>query len=67
MGDDLVDLGLLRRAGVAITVRDGIAESKAIAHYVTQACGGDGAVREVVELILKAQKKWTRVIEEYSA
>jgi len=67
MGDDVVDLGLLDRAGVAIAVSDGIAETKSLAHYVTSARGGDGAVREVVELILKTQGKWAHLIEKFSA
>ena len=66
MGDDVVDLGLLRRVGVAIAVRDGITETKSVAHYITQARGGDGAVREVVDMILKAQGQWTQLIEAFS-
>src|SRR5882724_408144 len=57
VGDDIVDLGPLKRAGVAIAVANGVVETKAVADYVTKASGGHGAVREVVELILKAQKK----------
>jgi 3-deoxy-D-manno-octulosonate 8-phosphate phosphatase (KDO 8-P phosphatase) len=67
MGDDVIDLGLLKRAGVAVTVPGGMPEAKAVADYVTKNEGGHGAVREVVELILKSQKKWDRVIEEHSA
>ena len=67
MGDDIVDLCLLTRAGLAISVPNGISEAKKAAHYVTKAAGGHGAVREVVEMILKAQKKWDRLITEYSA
>jgi 3-deoxy-D-manno-octulosonate 8-phosphate phosphatase (KDO 8-P phosphatase) len=67
MGDDIVDLCLLTRAGLAISVPNGIAEAKSAAHHVTKAAGGHGAVREVVELILKAQKKWNRLVEEYSS
>ena len=67
MGDDVVDLGVLRRAGVALVPANGIAEARDLADYVTKKAGGDGAVREVVEMILKAQNKWTRLIEEYSA
>jgi 3-deoxy-D-manno-octulosonate 8-phosphate phosphatase (KDO 8-P phosphatase) len=67
MGDDIVDLGVLKRAGVAIVVANGVAETKALAHYVTKAVGGHGAVREVVELILKAQNKWTRLVADYAA
>jgi 3-deoxy-D-manno-octulosonate 8-phosphate phosphatase (KDO 8-P phosphatase) len=67
MGDDIVDLGVLRRAGVAVTVADAIAEAKAAAHYITQAEGGHGAVREVIDLILKAQNRWDRLVAEHSA
>ena len=67
MGDDIVDLGVLKRAGVAATVADATEEAKAAAHYVTQATGGNGGVREVVELILKAQNRWERQVAEYSA
>lgn len=67
MGDDLVDLGALKRAGLAVTVSQAIPEAKALAHYVTRAAGGHGAVREVAELILKAQGKWAPLVAEYSA
>ncbi|MEO8427299.1 MAG: HAD-IIIA family hydrolase [Verrucomicrobiota bacterium] len=67
MGDDIVDLGALKRAGVAVAVPNGNAEARAMADFVTKSPGGRGAVREVVELILKAQRKWSRLIEEYSA
>ncbi|HEX4646492.1 MAG TPA: HAD hydrolase family protein [Verrucomicrobiae bacterium] len=66
MGDDIVDLGVLKRAGVAVTVADAVREAKTIAHCQTKAAGGHGAVREVVEMILKAQKKWDRIVEEHS-
>jgi 3-deoxy-D-manno-octulosonate 8-phosphate phosphatase (KDO 8-P phosphatase) len=67
IGDDVVDLALLRRAGVPVAVANGIAEARALAAYVTQAEGGRGAVREVARLILEAQGKWPRLIEEFSA
>ncbi|MDB6021608.1 MAG: 3-deoxy-D-manno-octulosonate 8-phosphate phosphatase, YrbI family [Pedosphaera sp.] len=67
MGDDIVDLGVLRRAGVAATVADAIYEAKVASHYVTQANGGRGGVREVVELILKAQNLWEKLVAENSA
>jgi 3-deoxy-D-manno-octulosonate 8-phosphate phosphatase (KDO 8-P phosphatase) len=67
MGDDIVDLGALKRAGLAVTVSNGIAEAKALAHYVTKASAGHGAVREVAEMILKAQDKWASLVAEYSA
>jgi len=66
MGDDVVDLGVLRRAGVAATVADAIDEAKAVSHYVTRANGGRGGVREVVELILKAQNHWKKLVAEKS-
>jgi 3-deoxy-D-manno-octulosonate 8-phosphate phosphatase (KDO 8-P phosphatase) len=65
VGDDVVDLGPLQRAGVAIAVANAVREVKAVAHYVTRAAGGHGAVREVVEMILKAQGKWDSLIAVY--
>lgn len=67
VGDDVVDLGALKRAGVSVAVANAIREAKALADYVTQAEGGRGAVREVAELILKAQNKWTTLVREFSA
>jgi len=67
VGDDIVDLGVLKRAGVAVAVANGVAEAQAAADYVTRAGGGHGAVREVVELILKAQDKWARIVADHSA
>ena len=66
VGDDIVDLGVLRRVGLAISPADGRPEAKAAAHFVTKAKGGNGCVREVVEMILKAQGKWTTVVEEHA-
>ncbi|MBI3875706.1 MAG: HAD hydrolase family protein [Verrucomicrobia bacterium] len=65
MGDDVVDLAVLKRAGVAVSVPAAVAEAKSLAHHVTQARGGHGAVREVAEMILKAQGKWATLIAEY--
>lgn len=65
MGDDLTDLRILRRAGLAITVPGAVAEIRAAAHYVTHRGGGQGAVREAVELVLKAQGRWAKVLEDY--
>jgi len=67
VGDDIIDLGVLKRAGVAVAVANGVPEAKAAADYITQAGGGHGAVREVAELILKAQDKWDRVVADYAA
>jgi 3-deoxy-D-manno-octulosonate 8-phosphate phosphatase (KDO 8-P phosphatase) len=67
VGDDIVDVAVFKQAGLAVAVADAVAEARAAAHYVTAAKGGHGAVRETVELILKAQNKWSRVIAEYAA
>jgi len=64
-GDDLTDLPLMRLSGLAVAVADAAAEVKAHAHYVTKANGGHGAVREVVELILKAQGRWDELVNSY--
>ncbi len=65
VGDDVVDLGPLAKAGLAVAVADARPEVKKAAHFTTQAVGGRGAVREVVEMILQAQKKWEAVIAVY--
>jgi 3-deoxy-D-manno-octulosonate 8-phosphate phosphatase (KDO 8-P phosphatase) len=67
MGDDVVDLGVLRAAGVAIAVADACAEAKEDADYVTTAPGGRGAVREAIELILRAQGHWQTLVARYQA
>jgi 3-deoxy-D-manno-octulosonate 8-phosphate phosphatase (KDO 8-P phosphatase) len=64
VGDDVVDLCLLKRAGFSVAVANAIPEAKAMAHYVTEQRGGHGAVREVVTLILKAQGKWDKVVAD---
>lgn len=66
VGDDIVDIAVLERAGLGVAVGDGVAEARAAAHYVTKAPGGNGAIREIVEMILKAQNKWKRVVSEYA-
>ena len=66
LGDDLVDLGVLKRAGLSVTVPHAGPECQALAHYVTQREGGHGAVREVIDLILKAQGKWEKLIAFYT-
>ena len=65
IGDDLNDLPLMLRCGLAIAVSDASSETKARAQYVTQARGGKGAVREAIELILKAQDKWEGLVADY--
>jgi 3-deoxy-D-manno-octulosonate 8-phosphate phosphatase (KDO 8-P phosphatase) len=66
VGDDIVDLGPLKRAGLAVAVADGVGEAKAAAHFTTGAAGGHGAIREIIEMILKAQGKWDSFVAHYS-
>jgi len=66
IGDDVVDLGPLKRAGFAVAAGDARPELKAAAHFVTCAPGGCGAVREVAEMLLKAQGKWDAIVAHYS-
>ena len=65
VGDDVVDLGPLARAGFGVAVADARPEVKAAADFVTRAAGGRGAVREAVEMILQAQGKWEPIIAVY--
>ncbi|UCD70655.1 MAG: HAD-IIIA family hydrolase [Syntrophobacterales bacterium] len=65
MGDDLVDLPLMKRVGFSAVVADGIEDLKSCADYISRNRGGRGAVREISELILKAQGKWAEVMERY--
>ena len=65
IGDDLPDLPVISRIGLGVAVADAAPELRAIAHCTTKAKGGHGAVRELVELILKAQNRWDSVVEKY--
>lgn len=65
VGDDMVDLPLLSRVGLAVGVADGWGPLKSHTHYITRARGGRGAVREVVELLLKSQGKWQELTKKY--
>ncbi len=67
IGDDLTDVPIMRRVGFAIAPANARPEAKHAAHYVTEASGGAGAVREAAELILKAQGFWEKVLERYEA
>jgi 3-deoxy-D-manno-octulosonate 8-phosphate phosphatase (KDO 8-P phosphatase) len=62
LGDDLPDIPLAQRAGLAIAVADAAPELKAACHFVTNARGGQGSAREVIELILKAQGRWEEAV-----
>src|SRR5256884_9208477 len=65
VGDDLADLPLLNRVGLPIAVANGVAEVKAAARVVTRVPGGEGAVREVAELILQARGEWQGLLTQY--
>lgn len=64
VGDDLMDLGLMRRVGFPVAVADAVEDVRRVAAYVTEAPGGHGAVREVAELILKTQGKWDAILSK---
>jgi 3-deoxy-D-manno-octulosonate 8-phosphate phosphatase (KDO 8-P phosphatase) len=65
VGDDIVDLSAMRAGGLAIAVKNARAEVKKEAHYITPHAGGDGALRDAVEFILKAQGKWRKAMNDY--
>jgi len=67
IGDDLPDLPIMRRAGLAVAVGNAVPEVKKAAHYVTKARAGHGAIRETVELILKSKGIWEAMIEKARA
>ena len=67
IGDDLPDIPLLRRAGLAVAVGDAVPEVKDAAHFTTKAHAGHGAVREAVELILKSKGIWEAMIDKARA
>lgn len=65
IGDDLTDLAVMKAVGLGITVPNAVPEIKRAADMVTKKPGGDGAVREVIELILKAQGQWLKVVKSF--
>lgn len=67
LGDDLPDLTVMRRVGLAVAVGDAVIEVKQAAHYITKAVGGKGAARETVELILKSKGIWEQMIDKARA
>ncbi len=67
VGDDLPDLPLMRRTGLAIAVGDAVPEVKQAAHYTTQAIAGHGAIREAVELVLRSKGIWKAMIDKARA
>jgi 3-deoxy-D-manno-octulosonate 8-phosphate phosphatase (KDO 8-P phosphatase) len=67
VGDDLPDLPLMHRVGLAIAVGDAVPEVKKAAHYTTKAVAGHGAIRDTVELILKSKGIWEEMIDKARA
>ncbi len=65
VGDDVTDIPLMQRSALAVAVADAAPETLAAAHYVTRLPGGHGAVREVTELILKSQGRWSELMKRY--
>jgi 3-deoxy-D-manno-octulosonate 8-phosphate phosphatase (KDO 8-P phosphatase) len=65
MGDDLMDLPALRRVGLAAAPANAVPEVKRVAHVITKAEGGRGAVREFAELVIRAQGKWKKITARY--
>ncbi|MCK5237794.1 MAG: HAD hydrolase family protein [Deltaproteobacteria bacterium] len=65
IGDDLVDMPVLSKVGFSVGVSDAVPEVLEAVDYVTEKCGGRGAVRELIEMILKAQDKWKDVTKQY--
>lgn len=64
LGDDLPDIPLAQRSGLAVCVADGAPELAAVCHFITRRPAGHGAAREVVELILKAQGRWEEAVPQ---
>jgi len=65
IGDDLLDIPVLKRVGLAVSVPNAVEEVKGHAHYITSKAGGRGAVREICDLILKSQNKWESATSKY--
>jgi 3-deoxy-D-manno-octulosonate 8-phosphate phosphatase (KDO 8-P phosphatase) len=63
--DDLADLPIFRRAGLAIAVANAVSEVRAAAHWTTTRPGGHGAVREFAEALLRAREEWNPMVERY--
>jgi 3-deoxy-D-manno-octulosonate 8-phosphate phosphatase (KDO 8-P phosphatase) len=66
IGDDVGDIPVMRRVGLAVAVSDAVEETKQAAQYITALKGGQGAVREVCDLVLKAQGRWAELMERFS-
>ncbi len=65
IGDDLTDLPVIRQVGLGVAVADAVAEVRSAAHHTTALCGGQGAVRELIETLLKSNGRWDDLIKKY--
>jgi 3-deoxy-D-manno-octulosonate 8-phosphate phosphatase (KDO 8-P phosphatase) len=65
VGDDVTDIPLMLRVGLAVAVADAVPETKQVAHLITKENGGNGAVREVTDLILQSQERWGELMSRY--
>jgi 3-deoxy-D-manno-octulosonate 8-phosphate phosphatase (KDO 8-P phosphatase) len=65
IGDDLTDLPVIRHVGLGIAVADAVSEVRSAANYITKTTGGRGAVREVIELVLKGKNRWDDIVQRY--
>ena len=65
IGDDLTDVGLMKSVGMSASVADAAEDVKKVADYVTKSTGGKGAIRELIEMILKSQKRWKELLLSY--
>lgn len=65
IGDDLLDVNVIKKVGFGVAVKNASKQTKLAADYVTKRAGGDGAIREVIEMILKAQNQWKAALEHY--
>jgi len=65
MGDDIVDIPVMRRVGLAIAPANAVTETKEAAHLVTGAGGGQGAIRELIEFVLRTQGRWETIMQRY--
>jgi 3-deoxy-D-manno-octulosonate 8-phosphate phosphatase (KDO 8-P phosphatase) len=66
VGDEMIDLGIMKRIGFSVAPSDGAIEAREVATYITKTGGGKGVVREAAEFILKAQGKWNTVMDKIS-
>jgi 3-deoxy-D-manno-octulosonate 8-phosphate phosphatase (KDO 8-P phosphatase) len=66
VGDDVIDLPVMQNCGFSVAVANARSEVKKNAHYITPHAGGEGALRDAIEYILKAQGKWKRAVEQYT-